>query len=94
MKVRRLYLRLEIWSALAWNAARDNVQTEVGWVLIWQQFKSQAVEVGQGSCAWPLENCPACLAQEQNLIKENEDAIARLMNHGHNCHSQICHPAR
>ena len=89
-----LYLRLKIWSALARDAARDNVQTEVSWVLIWRQFKSQAVEVGQGSCAWPLEHRPACLAQEQNLIKENKDAITWLMDNSHNGHSQICHSAR
>ena len=89
----RLYLWLKIRSALAWNAARDNIQTKIRWVLIGGQFKPQAVEIGQGSCARPLENCPACLAKEQNLIKEDKDAIAWLMDYRHNGHAQICHPA-
>ena len=89
----RANLRSEVRPALAGNAARDDIQAEVCGVFIRGQLKAQAVEVGQGSCAGALENRTARLTQQQDLIKEDEDAIARLVDDRNDRHSQISHPA-
>ena len=60
----RANLRSEVRPALAGNAARDDIQAEVCGVLIRRQLKAQAVEVGQGSCAGPLEDRTARLTQQ------------------------------
>ena len=40
-----------------------------------------------------LEHCAARLAQQQHLVEEGEDAVSGLVDHCHNVHAQVRHPA-
>ena len=44
------HLNLEVWVGMAGDAAGDDVQEEVGRVLVGRQLEAQADEVGQRCC--------------------------------------------
>ncbi len=92
-KAKRAYLGLKVGVGVAGYAAGDDVEEEIGRVLVGGQLKANGDKVGKRGGGGALEGGAAGLAQQQDLMEEREDGVARLVNHRHNIHAQVRHPA-